>query len=155
MKMLLFLVALFITWDIIYSQSDTMYIETGGNTIAYPLSSIAQLTFDGLTGLDPEDINKMNAILNSFTLHQNYPNPFNPTTKIAYHLPSPGKVFIGIYDINGTLVREILSSTQEAGEHTVFWDSRTGEGTNASSGVYFYQVRFNNSILTKKMILIK
>ena len=40
---------------------------------------------DGPSGISPENI------VNDFRLEQNYPNPFNPTTKIVYHLDSPGK----------------------------------------------------------------
>lgn len=139
-----------------FSQADTMYVDVGTSVLAYPVTNILQLTFVGLgTGIDEKDLDKMNLILNTFVLHQNYPNPFNPTTNISYHLPQGGEVRIFIYDVEGRIINEVLSERQEAGDHTINWNGKNNYGVSVASGMYLYQVHFDNSVITKKMILIK
>ena len=88
-------------------------------------------------------------------LFQNYPNPFNPVTMITYQLPKSGFVEIKIFDITGRLVRTLISEQQEFGSHQILWDSRNESGQTAASGLYFYQIRFENSFLSSKMLLLK
>ena len=60
---------------------------------------------------------KKNIIPENYSLSQNYPNPFNPETTIEFGLPTPGFVEISIYDINGKLVRTLVSDEKRAGNH--------------------------------------
>ena len=85
---------------------------------------------------------------------KNYPNPFNPETTILYTIPKKGLVEIKIYDLQGKEVICLEKTIQEGGEHKTRWDGRTNAGAKASSGMYFYQIVFDNKVLTKKMILI-
>lgn len=86
----------------------------------------------------------------TFTVSQNYPNPFNPTTTISFTLPHPGEVSLSVYNINGQLLETKTKSYESAGDYNIEWD-----GTNYSSGIYFYKLAFDNFEQTKKMILIK
>ncbi len=139
-----------------FAQLDTMYVDVGTSIMAYPISNIAQLTFSGIgTSIDAKELDKMNQILNSFALHQNYPNPFNPSTTISFHLPRAGDVSVKIYNMEGKLINEVVNALYEAGDHSFMWDGKNDSGIPISSGVYLYQVQFDNSILTKKMIYIK
>jgi hypothetical protein len=88
-------------------------------------------------------------------LHQNYPNPFNPATTIQYELSKPSTTEINIYDSIGKLVRTMGSVTEGAGQHSVVWDGLSSEGTTVSSGTYFYQIKADDYIVTKKMILLR
>lgn len=137
------------------AQSDSMIVDFGSGVKKFSISDISEIYFSPVTGISEDEIEKMNEILNSFTIRQNYPNPFNPETKIAYHIPQSGNVKVLIYDVNGSFVKEVLSATQEAGEHSVVWDSKDQYGSSVSSGVYFYQIHFNSSSQTKKMIYLK
>ncbi len=85
-----------------------------------------------------------------FRLYQNYPNPFNPTTKIIFEIPTAGFVKIKIYDVLGRSIKTINYGYKNAGRYKVNFD-----GNNLSSGVYFYQVQFENQYKTKRMLLIK
>ena len=104
------------------------------------------------------DINK-SAIPDKHYLSQNYPNPFNPETTIEFGLPEAGFVEISIFDINGKLVRKLVSEEKHAGNHWIKWDARDESGNQVSSGVYFYQVKVGDSGAgfqqTNKMILMK
>ena len=88
--------------------------------------------------------------LEKFTLSQNYPNPFNPSTKIDFELPVNGKVTIKVYDIMGREVGTFVNEFKDAGYHTIVFD-----GSNLSSGIYFYTLSSINIRETKRMLLIK
>jgi photosystem II stability/assembly factor-like uncharacterized protein len=90
-----------------------------------------------------------------FTLSQNYPNPFNPITKIKFDLPKANimgrlDVVIKVYDILGREVSTIVNSRLAPGTYEAEFD-----GTNLSSGVYFYVLQAGDYFETKKMVLLK
>ncbi|MBL1213078.1 MAG: T9SS type A sorting domain-containing protein [Ignavibacteriae bacterium] len=94
-------------------------------------------------------------IADEFELSQNYPNPFNPITKIKYKVPSKVKgemsnVKINIYDILGNQIATLVNEQKAPGNYEVEFD-----GVNLSSGIYFYELRSGEILLTKKMILLK
>jgi hypothetical protein len=85
-----------------------------------------------------------------FSLFPNYPNPFNPATTIRYELPQFAEVTVEIYDILGRKVATLVSGPQQPGPHRVVWD-----GGEYPSGIYFYRLKTNDFVETKKMLLIK
>ena len=90
-----------------------------------------------------------------FALQQNYPNPFNPITTINYDLPKSAHVQLVIYDILGREVRSLINQEQQAGYYSFNWNSKDNFGRPVSAGVYFYQIRSQEFVKTKKMILLK
>jgi hypothetical protein len=91
----------------------------------------------------------------TFALGQNYPNPFNPETVIEFALPTTGEVSLKIYNVAGQLVRTLVSGTTPAGYHQIRWDGRDANGSDISSGVYFYKIDTKNFSETRKMLLVK
>ena len=89
-------------------------------------------------------------IPNKFELYQNYPNPFNPVTKISFDLPQAEFTELAIYDVTGRLVQMLESGKLTPGKYTVPFD-----GSNYSSGLYFYRLTAGNFASTQKMILVK
>ncbi|OQY73810.1 MAG: hypothetical protein B6D44_06160 [Ignavibacteriales bacterium UTCHB2] len=85
-----------------------------------------------------------------YSLLQNYPNPFNPITTIKYSLPKVSDIKIIIYDILGREVATLVNEQQQPGNYEVKWDA-----SNISSGIYFYQLKTEKYVDTKKMILLK
>ena len=85
-----------------------------------------------------------------FSLSQNYPNPFNPATEINFSLPEASHVKLEIFNIMGQKVAVPVNKYLEAGHHSVAWD-----GSNLSSGVYFYRIQAGDVVDTKKMVLLK
>jgi hypothetical protein len=77
-----------------------------------------------------------NEILKGFVLHPNYPNPFNPATSIRFDLPQQGFVRISVYEINGRLVRSLVSESRNAGSYSMKWDGRDSFGNPLPSGIY-------------------
>jgi len=91
-----------------------------------------------------------NSVPLQYMLHQNYPNPFNPQTTILFEIPKAEKVSIVVTDLLGREVTELSNEYRNAGSHQVVFD-----GTNVSSGVYFYKITAGEYIDSKKMVLIK
>lgn len=89
------------------------------------------------------------------TLEQNFPNPFNPITTIAFSVAENSHVLLAIYDVRGRLVRTLMNEPRGVGSYHVVWDGKTGAGTRASSGVYFYRLTAGRFKSTKKMLLLK
>ena len=86
----------------------------------------------------------------SFKLFQNYPNPFNPGTTISYTLPNSGNVTFKIYNILGDEVATLINEVKPAGNYEVEFNAN-----GLASGIYFYQLKVDDFIQTKKMILMK
>lgn len=95
-------------------------------------------------------INYNNELPSEYSLEQNYPNPFNPVTKIKYSITAAGNVRLGVYDMLGREVDEIVNINQTAGTYTVQFDA-----SSLASGVYFYTLKAGSFVSTKKMIVIK
>jgi hypothetical protein len=89
-----------------------------------------------------------------FSVSQNYPNPFNPVTYIDILLPADGRVTFEIYNLIGEKVHE-ESLNLPAGYRTLAWRGETNLGTNASSGMYLYRVKYGSQVVTRKMILVR
>jgi Ice-binding-like/Secretion system C-terminal sorting domain len=93
-------------------------------------------------------------IPNGFTLSQNYPNPFNPSTKIQYTVGNAGLVSLKVYDVLGREVATLVNGRQEAGSYTVLFGINKGT-SGLASGVYFYCLKAESFVSTKKLILMK
>lgn len=88
--------------------------------------------------------------VNQFELHQNYPNPFNPTTTISYSIPEASHLRLELYDVLGNKIKSLLDEYQKAGSYSFNFN-----GSELSSGIYFYRLSAGQFIQTKKMILLK
>jgi len=87
----------------------------------------------------------------AFRIYQNYPNPFNQFTRVKCCIPEPGDIELKIYNINGQLVKTIRDKSHYSGMMSIVWVS-----DNMSSGIYFYQLRFNGRYSPlEKAILLK
>jgi photosystem II stability/assembly factor-like uncharacterized protein len=95
-------------------------------------------------------VNSQSSKYYSFSLGQNYPNPFNPSTIINYSIPKSGLVSIKIYDLLGKEIKTLVSEEKSAGNYSVQFN-----GSNLSSGIYFYRMQSGNHMQTKKLILLK
>ena len=88
--------------------------------------------------------------ITSYQIFQNYPNPFNPTTTITYQLPTSGNVTLKIFDILGNEIKTLANEQKANGRYTVQFDA-----SSLASGMYVYQLRVNDFISSKKMLLLK
>jgi hypothetical protein len=91
-----------------------------------------------------------NALPSKFRLQQNYPNPFNPTTSIQFTVPNLSPVSILIFNVRGKFIEYLVNDVYEPGKYTIHLDAE-----DYSSGIYFYRLQTESSILTRKFIIIK
>ncbi|MBD3223211.1 MAG: T9SS type A sorting domain-containing protein [Caldithrix sp.] len=89
-------------------------------------------------------------VAQSYSLDQNYPNPFNPATTIEYSIANQGRVQIDIYNVVGQKVKSLLDEQKSRGTYQVQFD-----GSELSSGIYFYRIQAGDYTQTRKMILMK
>jgi flagellar hook assembly protein FlgD len=53
------------------------------------------------------------------------------------------------------LVKTLVEEEKSPGDYQVIWDGTNDEGKEVASGIYFYQLKANAQILTKKMLLLR
>ncbi|HSD64763.1 MAG TPA: FlgD immunoglobulin-like domain containing protein [Ignavibacteriaceae bacterium] len=126
-------------------------------SINYPNITGLAYARAGVTGVKPVKISELPV---DYSLKQNYPNPFNPSTTIEYSLPVASNVTITIYNLLGEVVNTVVNRQQNAGYHTVSWNSNDNHGSKVGSGVYFYELKANGSngaqfTQIRKMVLLK
>ena len=91
-----------------------------------------------------------NLLPDAFCLFQNYPNPFNPITKINFILPMPADVKLEVFNLVGQKISTIKYNNLESGKHSLEWN-----GSDFSSGIYFYRLQAGDIAESKRMILLK
>jgi hypothetical protein len=142
----------------IVAMNDVRFSVTNYPQINYLLE---QGKFDNLTAIDDQGETRLEP--KSFQLNQNYPNPFNPSTTISFSIPtlpssSPlrkgrneeGFVTLIVYDILGRKIATLLNEEINPGFYEVAFN-----GSNLSSGTYFYKLSTQDYSETKSMVLLK
>lgn len=86
----------------------------------------------------------------NFALSQNYPNPFNPTTEIQFQIAKAGNVTIKVYDVLGDEISTLVQEYKQPGKYKTKF-----QGSGLASGVYFYTLKTENDLFTRKMLLLK
>jgi hypothetical protein len=114
------------------------------NYIGMPISDVIFQTM--VTNVEDEQ----HKVPTQFGLEQNYPNPFNPSTSIQYQVSSISQVSLKVYDLLGREVAELVNEEKPAGTYEVTFDA-----SGLSSGVYYYQIKTDSYLETKKMLLIR
>ncbi|MDH4069273.1 MAG: T9SS type A sorting domain-containing protein [Ignavibacteria bacterium] len=99
-----------------------------------------------VTGVTPHD----NGLPEAFRLEQNYPNPFNPGSEIRFRIAQSGPVSLVLYDLLGNEVATLVNEPMTPGEY-----HRAFDGSQLSSGVYFYRLSSGTNVATRKMLLMK
>ncbi|NOS86623.1 MAG: T9SS type A sorting domain-containing protein [Ignavibacteria bacterium] len=113
-----------------------------------PNGQIIKTTTGGgvLISVEPQSY----VVPHTYNLYQNYPNPFNPTTKIKFDIPKAMNASLKIYDILGREVSIIVNDFLIPGTYAFDFD-----GSNLSSGVYFYVLIGEGFVDSRKIVLIK
>jgi len=91
-----------------------------------------------------------NSIPDEFQLFQNYPNPFNPTTTISYQIHELSYVTLKVYGALGNELLTLVNEEKSSGNYAINFD-----GSNLTSGIYFYRLSSGSLTDVKKMLLIK
>ena len=86
----------------------------------------------------------------TFDINSIYPNPFNPSTDIDFTLDKDSYVKLSVFNIKGQEVDVVFEGFQEYGNHSYTWNAN-----NFASGIYYFNLKANDSIAIKKAMLIK
>ncbi len=134
--------------SMIAATSNHIAISDGNAVYLYPYD----FTLDSPTDIDDEPLL---LVPGDFSLRQNYPNPFNPTTTIVFNLSRASDVKLSVFNLLGQEVVSLLDASSSAGEHAVLWGGTDRNGNEVASGTYFYRLETEQSVETRKMILLK
>jgi hypothetical protein len=153
---------------LIFEDSTSSYSTRGSSSVAAKGNGEIVVFFDpaGLrNGVVISDIFMKRGTLNltgispvtqspgDFILFDNFPNPFNPGTKIKFSIGTKHasrRITLNVYDVSGKKAASLINGYLKSGTYEISFD-----GTNHSSGVYFYKLSDGITTLTKKMILVK
>jgi len=121
-------------------------------------------TLDGITvsGGRLNMYNSLDLMLNPVSVREemispqitlsNYPNPFNPSTTIYFETTNSHELSqINIYNLKGQKIKQYSILNDQS---SIIWNGTDQNDQPVSSGIYFYNLNIENS-LVKKMILMK
>ena len=141
----------------------TLGSELGTNTVTATVEGLDPVTFTA-TGQESSlasllDVfrsgGKLLALPDSPQLAQNAPNPFNSQTVLAYFLPEAGAVRLEVFSLTGQRVAVLHHGLQQAGFHQLRWDGRDDAGRSVASGLYLYRLVTDETVLTRKLMLLR
>lgn len=104
-------------------------------------SAQSNTIYVGFTGLDEAYVK---------TDFEVYPNPANDKLFFRYTIDKADVVELKLMDIEGRCIKSILNDKQTAGEYKLETDIN-----DLDKGMYFYQFRFGESVLSGKLIVVK
>lgn len=84
-----------------------------------------------------------------------FPNPFSTGTTIVFNLTTEATVKITIYDLHGTIVKQLTNARYKPGNHKIEWDVRRDDGGKAAEGYYLCTIQTGAQVKTQKLILLQ
>ena len=141
----------------------TLGSEPGTNTVEATVEGLESETFTATGEESPLadffDVflggGKLVALPDSPQLAQNAPNPFNSQTVLSYFLPAPDLVRVEVFALTGQRVAVLHQGPQQAGYHRLHWDGRDDAGRPVASGAYLYRLVTGETVLTRKLTLLR
>lgn len=145
---ILFFICSFIS---VYSASDTLMITLKNNQIdKISITDIQKIRFENITAVDEQ-----NLPAKALDLIGNTPNPFHDNTSIEFEINTTGNLMIFIYDNNAELINILECHNCPPGKNSILWDCLNIQNKRVNSGLYHYEVRFNEQVQSKNMILVR
>ena len=84
-------------------------------------------------------------------VYQNSPNPYKDKTAISFKIHKGEKISLSIYDSLGMKIMDYFTDQYyDMGKHIIILDNKK---LQFKPGIYFYSLRYDNYIKTKKMII--
>ena len=83
------------------------------------------------------------------------PNPLGVGATVAFRLPAAGPAQLSVFDVQGRLLRALVSGEMEAGDHLVSWDGKDSQGQPLRNGVYFWALNTAGQHETRKILLTR
>jgi hypothetical protein len=103
------------------------------------------------TGATPPCLVAVSApVQNNVVLGNAFPNPTANSTVITFELPAASSVVVDVINVYGQQVAVLANSEFNAGAHKLVLNTE-----KLASGVYFYNLRTNGQVLSKKLVVSK
>ena len=95
-----------------------------------------------------------------FDLSHASPNPFRGSVSIAFDVPtitgaSGQPVEINVYDLKGSLIKQLANGRYQGGHYSVVWNSGYNAGANVGSNVYIIRMKAANFDKRLKLVRIQ
>lgn len=88
------------------------------------------------------------------TLLENITTLLNGSIRLV--LKEPAFISATVYDVKGNSVVTLVNNRMAPkGMNTLYWNKKDVAGNPVASGLYFLQLRINNSTINKEMLLVK
>ncbi len=105
---------------------------------------------DYTPGAANQNISSINNIGYNISALQNFPNPFSTETNIRFTLVEPEQVLIQLFDVRGTLIKEVINAKFLGGTHNIILNA-----SDLPAGQYFYSLQTTSSMLTRKALIVR
>jgi len=90
---------------------------------------------------------------------KHYPNPISLNSKslvnFNINMPEDGNAELNVFNIKGQKVMTVLNKDMAKGEHKIVWDGRNSNKRTLANGVYFYQLKTDKQVVTRKILILK
>lgn len=83
------------------------------------------------------------------------PNPFMERTTIRFRTSQSGPARLGVHDVAGRRVRELVSGVLPAGGHEAAWDGRDERGARVPAGTYFVRLETMGLRHTVRTVVVR
>ncbi len=154
-----FTLAWLVAWE--GSQSHYVFVEDQGTDIvvtvplvyeeldpAVPENAAYFWYIDGWTYTFSKPVGISEPVSSIATVSQNFPNPFGETSEIYVELESACALSIEVFNLMGQKVYSQDPGAVSAGQHRFLIDASAW-----NPGIYFYNVKAGEEVVTKKMII--
>ncbi len=82
-------------------------------------------------------------------------NPTHGAPRFMMAIPKASDVRVRVYNVRGTVVRNLVSRAVAPGYHPLGWDGRTMDGQRVASGVYFVRMQAGTFDRTVRVTLMR
>ena len=106
-------------------------------------STIRSIEIQNANGVEEDNVASMLQLSAS-------PNPTSGEVAITFEVPTMTHATLTILNPLGQTIATLADGIQNTGKQAYIWNAE-----NNAQGVYYYQLRFGNSVLTYPIILVK
>ncbi len=96
-----------------------------------------------------------NGSVSALRLDPARPNPTASETNLRFPLPRAGDVRLDLLDVTGREVRRLAGGMMAAGEHSIGWDGRDGNGHRVPGGIYWIRLQSAGHEVTRKVTVMR
>lgn len=82
------------------------------------------------------------------------PNPSRSSVRVRFGLPRESRVSLGVYDVSGRRIRQLIEGRVPAGEHSIAWDGRDRSGHVFKTGVFLVRLKVAGRVLSRTVVLL-